>query len=232
MEIEIQNVKHVVANIYAPNTDDVGFFQHTANMLDKFDNSNRIWGGDFNLVIDTQMDRLNSKYNNEKALAILKNIMKKFELNDVWRDLHPQQKVFTWSRANSRSHIDFFLVNAGLSNSVVSSQILHRTISDHDPVLIDINISHSPRGPGLWKLNTMHLKNTQFLDTIDTELKKVINETNGLGPSERWEAVKNHIRKHCIIKSKELAAARNIKLDGLYKDLQLFKDLGLRGAAV
>ena len=43
-------------NIYAPNTDDPAFFDSVLTQVDQFEFQSIIWGGDFNCVLNVNLD--------------------------------------------------------------------------------------------------------------------------------------------------------------------------------
>ena len=75
-------------NIYGPNRDDPDFYQGISNSIIKYNNP-VILGGDFNLVIDPDMDLQDYvNVNNPKAREQVLNMMFEHNLLDVWRDLN------------------------------------------------------------------------------------------------------------------------------------------------
>ena len=56
IELDYKNMNYVMCNLYAPNSDDVHFFEHIVQMLNTSDYSNQIIGGDFNLVLNVDLD--------------------------------------------------------------------------------------------------------------------------------------------------------------------------------
>ena len=56
-----------------------------------------IIGGDFNTVLDTQLDKINGKRDtNAKCRDKLKSIIDINQLTDIWRIKHPDSKIFSW----------------------------------------------------------------------------------------------------------------------------------------
>ena len=94
-------LKHhiTLVNIYAPNTDDLAspFFESTFKELDKLPNKTKIMAGDFNVVLNTENDKLggNPELHQIPRNIILNNI-ENFNLTDIWHHLHPQEKQFTY----------------------------------------------------------------------------------------------------------------------------------------
>ena len=101
-----------LVNIYGPNNDDPLFFNTFFSKLLHHSNTNIIIGGDFNIVLNNVLDKLNGpKHNNQKAQKEVKDQMKTLNLIDVFRELYPNKKEFTRFQSNSptATRLDFFL---------------------------------------------------------------------------------------------------------------------------
>lgn len=131
LDVTMGNQKFTLCNIYAPNSDDPRFFEKVTTMIDSLENSNVIWSGDFNLVLNLDVDKWGGRcqtHSNarETVLAYIDHA----ELSDVWREQHPNTKQFTWhgNRPNPvKCRLDFFLVSNSLRGSVDSS-VLYSSI--------------------------------------------------------------------------------------------------------
>ena len=70
-----------LVNIYVPNQDDPEFFNDLFIKLSKHECQNQIIAGDFNLVLDLEMDRKTGASvmtNNDKACNVLEQYMETF----------------------------------------------------------------------------------------------------------------------------------------------------------
>ena len=125
-----------------------------------------IIGGDFNCY-DNALDKFGGNISIHKEYESLKN---DFALVDVWRNLHPGSREFTWfnSSFSSGSRLDKFLVSRELLSPVVECNISPRPISDHDFVSLVFDIPTGvKRGPGVWTFNNSLLKDKDFCTTIE-----------------------------------------------------------------
>ena len=125
-----------------------------------------IIGEDFNCY-DNVLDKFGGNISIHKEYESLKN---DFALVDVWRNLHPGSREFTWfnSSFSSGSRLDKFLVSRELLSPVVECNISPRPISDHDFVSLVFNIPTGvKRGPGVWNFNNFLLKDKDFCTTIE-----------------------------------------------------------------
>lgn len=86
-----------IANIYAPNTKQVPFFQRIGDLLTAFASGILILGGDFsvplNPILNTSSGTSALPY---KALKQIKLQLQRFMLHDAWRTLYPQEKDYTY----------------------------------------------------------------------------------------------------------------------------------------
>lgn len=177
IEICIDNFTYLFCNIYSPNEDKPEFFVKVAEAIETFDNRNIIWGGDFNLVLDTVLDRYQSTHNNHKSLEIVKAYMNEASLNDVWRIKNPDKKIYSWFRRRpfAMSRIDLFLISNSIMNLVSECELSVTPMSDHSLLTLTLRTTLQSRGPGLWQFNVSHLSNLQFLKELNQTVDNCIN---------------------------------------------------------
>ena len=95
IKIEYLEMELVIGNVYAPNKDTPEYFGDIWNKLQNMHGQQYIIGGDFNLVLDTDIDALNRITNNGKACDKIVNIMEAEELCDTFRVLNPNVRRYT-----------------------------------------------------------------------------------------------------------------------------------------
>ena len=99
LDVTIENNKLTLAAIYGPNNDNPTFFSDIIDKIENIGNEKIIWCGDFNLVLDPDIDYCNYKnINNKKAREKVLEIMEDRYLEDPFRELHPSLKRYTWRR--------------------------------------------------------------------------------------------------------------------------------------
>ena len=171
LNLAIENKEFSLINIYAPNSpkDRKPLFDKIGKWITKFSiNNETIIGGDFNLT-ETQKDRAACKTGlqdqlNDASICTYKNLMKNYNLKDIWREMHPDKTQFTFREI---SRLDKFLVSEYLSNFVQTASILHSAIkSDHKCIKMLLNFEEQKRGPGRWKLNTSILNDKIYKENI------------------------------------------------------------------
>ena len=157
-----------ICNIYAPNNDNPAFFDSVNQNCASLSHE-RIMLGDFNLVLDEKLDKYGTEYNNKpKSKQFLTDLMEEYCLIDIWRARHQGTMRFSWKRFHplQASRIDFALVSQGLDQEIENVMYFKGIKSDHDAMLLSVNLTRNERGPGYWKFNTRHLTNNKFLTIL------------------------------------------------------------------
>ena len=70
-----------------------------------------------------------SHQNNDVGTIELKNLLLRYELDDIWRSRFPDTKRYTFQRGNSKSRIDFIFCSKSLNTNVVEYLALVYLIS-------------------------------------------------------------------------------------------------------
>ena len=82
--------------------------------------------------------------------------MEEWQLADIWRELHLDEKRFSLHTVRSTnmnvfSRVDYFLISDNLRTHVVDANIGISFQSDHSPVSFTIDTSNADIGKSLWK---------------------------------------------------------------------------------
>ena len=109
LEIIVQKQKITLANIYGPNEDKPQFYNNLKQKIDELGNDNVIICGDWNLVIDPNVDTENYKsINNPNARSVVVIFLDELEYMDAWRILNEDKKGFTWRRLHPEKKASTF----------------------------------------------------------------------------------------------------------------------------
>ena len=118
-----------LVNIYGPNRDDIFFYMSL--MVDIHEAAAErplIIDGDFNLVLNHDMDSYNYKHvNNPDVRDQVLDMLVDYNLIGVWRDLNIEEKQFTWRRklTDRKPRLDFFLISESYSwKQIVQKYVL------------------------------------------------------------------------------------------------------------
>ena len=222
LDLQVEDECITVVNVYGPNEDDPTFFQDVFTKAQQFNNANMIIGGDFNTVLDGKLDR-NCGEDNKKSSRFLNDYIEENEMADVWRNMHPESKIYTWMRrgrtvgAIQASRIDYFLLNGAMRQMVDECEISAGCRSDHSLVTCSLSSKTAPRGPGSWKMNTEILFEEEFKELVEN----TVEECSKLkyDPTEMWETFKGEMAK----KTKKYCKDRAQKNKVLYHNLYSLK---------
>ena len=176
--IEYEGKKIILEGLYGPNLDCPNFFKNEVfQRIDDWNPHHSIFVGDWNLVLNQNNDTLNYQSTNNPLAKneVIRN-MNQHNLIDVFRELHPNAKTFTWKQWGSKkfARLDFFLVSDSLMPFIEKAEILPSVFSDHSPVVLEIDFSKFTRGRGFWKFNNSLLKDSKYVDLIKSLIKRVV----------------------------------------------------------
>lgn len=79
-------------------------------------------------------------HNNVKAQEEVKPVMTNLELIDIYRELNPKTRRYTWRRNNpfQQSVLDFFLMSENLFNLSIDADILPGYRTDHSIIALTL----------------------------------------------------------------------------------------------
>ena len=176
LDLNVYNQKMTLVNLYGPNNDKPDFFQHISNYIDEIGNSENIICGDFNCVLNPELDYYNYKtINNPKARDKIVELISTKYLLDPFRENYPTQKKFTWKRRNpcKQARLDFFLISENLMQFVKSTRIDSSYRSDHSIVILEFNLTKFSHGKSFWKHNDSLLTDPDYLKQINKKIRDI-----------------------------------------------------------
>ena len=104
--------------------------------------------------------------------------MEYYSLIDVWRELNPSTKRYTWTGKTCRpfkfSRLDFFLISNSLFPFIKNATIEAGVFSDHALISIEIDFRNFKRGRGYWKFNNSLLKDPEYVSVVKKSIINVI----------------------------------------------------------
>jgi exonuclease III len=177
--IKMINKEFLICNVYGPNRDDPDFYIKLKDKITEIGPDSLILGGDWNLVLNFELDYHNYRHNNNvKAQEQVDQMMIELDLTDIWRDLNPEIKRYTWRRNNpfQQSRLDFFLISDLLSSEVHDADILPGYRTDHSIILLSLGKVIERKRFSLWKFNASLLKDKEYLEEINNVITSVKTE--------------------------------------------------------
>lgn len=176
LDVTIEKNRLTLVNLYGPNNDNPDFYEKVFETIDGLNNDKYIICGDFNLVLNPEIDYYNYKrINNKKAREnLLKHITERL-LIDPFRDFFPSVKRYTWRRCNpvQQARLDFFLVTEDLVPNIKNCEIQSSYKSDHSFITLNINFSDISHGKGLWKHNNALLNDVDYIASINKKINDI-----------------------------------------------------------
>ena len=153
----IQGQPIVLVNIYryAPNKtkDQCTFYQEIQKELDELEldeNCDLIIGGDFNVILDADLDGTGGKPLIKESCKNIEDLCSSFDLIDIYRIRNPGVRRFTWRQKKPivQCRLDFWLINSTIQEEVENVDIIPAIRTDHSAISLLINrIEETGRGP-------------------------------------------------------------------------------------
>ena len=178
MDIELLNKRVTLVNVYGPSAgDNPDFFSKIHELIDEIGNEKNIVGGDFNCIQNMRIDSRNytNLNNRPRTRKRIKEIMADNDLVDIYRELYPDKKAFTWRRFNTtkQGRLDYFLISTELISDVKGCAIKPGYRSDHSLVTLSLRKKEFARDRPFWKFNNSLLSDKEYIKII----KKTIHDT-------------------------------------------------------
>ena len=151
LDIDIDNQRITLVNLYGPNNDNPSFYEKLQNEINNFGNNNIIMVGDWNLLLNPDTDGSNYKHrNNPNARQKILKLISDLNLYDVWREENLEKRLFTWKRKLQSGRIqmgrlDYFLISETLINYSLNEKISPGYRSDHSLVSLALQFTKTPR---------------------------------------------------------------------------------------
>ena len=177
MNLEFLKRKLTLVNLYGPSSgDNPGFFDNVCKHIEQFGNEQVIITGDWNCPLNVGMDNRNyaSTVNRPRTHKKLLNIMVEYTLIDVFREIYPDKRKYTWKKFNSikQARLDYFLISEELFSLVKDVTIGPGYRSDHCPVTLVLKTGDLKRDRPFWKFNNSLLRDKNYV----MEIQKLISD--------------------------------------------------------
>ena len=216
-----------LTSIYGHNEDRPAYYRAlNQNLCDH--TSEKIVVGDFNLVLNVELDRYGSSSNHPKALKAVQELMTDFNLEDVWRNRNEHTTRFSWRRMDGAqaSRIDFALMSKSIENKCENITYMQAILTDHSALFMSINDRQHERGPGFWKCNSSLLNNTETLHELQVAIKKDVGviKKMEINPVQKWEKLKKRLTKLLKNESRKTANDRNLLISQLSEKVCIYEE--------
>lgn len=195
----------LLINIYAPNIDSTDFFPNLHTEIENLGIDNILFGGDFNLSLDLPTDTSGpTRVIKPHSIQGLRSLLQQLLLADPWHVHHPGTRTYSFYSAphSSWSRIDHWYLTPQLLLYVCHIQYLPRTISDHSPVLLQLDYFTLPKQRPQWCFPSAAVLDPVFKEEINVAVRDYFDINTGSVDSQivLWGAFKAVIRGVCISK--------------------------------
>ena len=195
-----------ILNVYAPSgsskkREREDFFRDKIIFYLRGNSENLIFGGDFNCVI-SQRD-VSSRNENLQSKA-LSNLLKQVGLKDITKDSH-QLPEYTFVRNNYGSRLDRLYVKS-LFDHISSWETIPISFSDHNMVLVKLNVKNMKVGKGFWRLNTKILDFEETKENFSVLWSHIVRKKDSFDSILLWwEFAKEECKRFFIRMSKRMS---------------------------
>uniref|UniRef100_A0AAX7SZD6 exodeoxyribonuclease III n=1 Tax=Astatotilapia calliptera TaxID=8154 RepID=A0AAX7SZD6_ASTCA len=222
----LEGILITLINVYAPPGSEIKLFKKVFELIVGEAQGTLILGGDWNVRFNPSLDSSNPHAPGlNKITKNIKLILKDVGLIDVWRELNPNKKDYTFfSHPHSfYSRLDYFFMYQKDFNRMINCRIGVMDLSDHAPLYLEVVLGYERRVTS-WRLNTSILSTMK--EQISQDIIDYIAENNNeeVSPSILWDALKAVIRGKLIGYSANLKKKRNEHLRKLQTQLQYLED--------
>lgn len=164
-------------NLYAPNYNDISFIQNIFLKASE-GHQHMLIGGDFNFCLDPSLDKSATATVRTKAAKTTLAFMKDLNLTDIWRQIHPQIRDYSFysNRHNSHTRIDLLLLSTQVIHRALESEYLSMILSDHSPLTLSILMPEKRQNLYRWRLNPILLKKTDFCKFIKEQISYFVKQ--------------------------------------------------------
>ena len=236
--LELEGKKLCIASVYAPNispnpSDKIAhesflelLFNHLHDMKVNFDISDFIVAGDFNIIKDRQYDAFGgSPTLYPKSIAQLNKIADEFALTDIFRELNPTDRLFTFSPGglnvrNLFRRLDYIFIPETWTQDVMTTDTIPASHSDHKILHLTMRKGKNAKGSGIWRHNDLLNSNDEYLGEFKSLFPDWSKQANTLSdPRSRWDFIKWKMKTHSRDFSIRLKKKRTSFKDSVEKRL-------------
>ena len=178
LDMELMHRRVTLINVYGPSIgDNPKFFDELDEYINQMGNESVIMGGDWNVLMNMKLDARNytGVVYKPKSREKIIEIMGKYNLIDVWREVYPEKKGYTWRKFNTikQGRLDYFLISDNLLLELHGVSVKESYRSDHSLVSVEFNTEVKKKNRQFWKFNNSLLRDNYFVDLVKKTILEV-----------------------------------------------------------
>ena len=202
---KIENQLVTLVNVYAHPDSDKSFFKNLFEVVVQEIEGILICGGDFNITLSQDLDTTSTKKSSKIQVSrYLNTVLTELGFSDVWRELHPFERDFTFYSASHSvyTRIDYFFMNIADRFRIEECKIGVADVSDHCILHLTLNMNSRKRYTA-WRMNVGLLNNPGFVEEIRTEINtyRKENDNGEVDFTTLWDAMKAVMRGKLICRA-------------------------------
>lgn len=152
----------------------------------------------------------------DSCTQVLKDIMNKNNLVDVWRNANPFIRAYSrrimFQQELRLSRIDLCLVGSKLVDKISNCHYRFNHFGAHAALICELGERARARVGGTWVLNECVLKEGKYKMMLTKYLKETIESMEELNVCEWWINVKQRLKIKCIRLAKQILIKKNQKI--------------------
>ena len=223
IKLVIEDKHYAIINVYGPVIKDqkIKFINQLDTVISNHisESEKVVVCGDFNIVLDNTHDIIAGEDHNKEDVKNFNSWVTRNELIDCWRYMNKTKKDFTWSRPTpfTARRLDYIFCGENMISNII--QCKHEMIhtSDHKMVVLTIKTNDLKKGRSYWKFNNALLKDTCFIEKMNSCIEDHLLNYSNKDPNEKWEILKNKIKNVSL----EYSLIKNRKMKKREREVQL-----------
>ena len=176
LDMTVHNQRFTLVNLYGPNIGNPIFYIEIFKKVEEIGNTEFIICGDFNLILDPEIDCTNYKnVNNPRSREKVLEFIESNNLTDPFRENHPELKRYSWreKKPSKTDQTRFFLTSETITQFVQQSKIESSYRSDHSFVSLLLNLTGLQHGKSYWKHNNSLLLDQEYLKIMNKKITEI-----------------------------------------------------------
>ena len=232
----LENEKTTILNIYAPNNR--SSHQTFWTRIEEERNANGLTQPDFTLgdfnITEEPIDRIPQHLDDAHAIEALRDIRHNWDIQDGWRQTHPDEREYTYratmNNQHIKSHLDRIYIKKDRAPLAYEWDIRETPVpTDHWLAIVKYSPKSAPKiGQGRWTFPLQLRENKTLMKAIVTRGIKLQNDLENLklhntdrelsNPQRLWREYKGFIKVITKATMKETYHKINSKINALEKD--------------
>ena len=165
--------------VYAPSKDTPEFWEKAHTIINTGNSTHKLIIRDFNCTLNHSIDQQGYKTDpHPKSRKIINHLLNQEIFIDSYRHLNPDLRSYTFRTKDNkkRSRLDYGLISPSLSPFLVNAQHIahHYENTDHSTIALEIDITNSDIGQGIFRCPPNIHNNTDYQILIRNSIKKSI----------------------------------------------------------